>query len=151
MFKIEFSLKWCGFHKTLQCVSVFLVYCFFSEWKREVSIEQTWFLSTVFLCGEFKLENIYSGVHFLGKNFGGTFYCRNLFWWIAEKTLKSQTLETAKILCHTWIANMLLCPYEIKSKLSLYYHPCRVNICQKDFKLICGVLCGPKLLLNDMN
>ena len=45
-----------------------------------------------------------------------------------------------------WIANMLLCPYEIKSKLSLYYHPCRVNISQKDFKLICGVLCGPKLL-----
>ena len=44
-----------------------------------------------------------------------------------------------------WIANMLLCPYEIKSKLSLYYHPCRVNISQKDFKLICGVLCGPKL------
>ena len=45
-----------------------------------------------------------------------------------------------------WIANiMLLCPYEIKSKLSLNYHPSRLNISQKDFKLICGVLCGPKL------
>ena len=41
------------------------------------------------------------------------------------------------------IANMLLRPYEIKSKLSLHYHPCRVDISQKDFKLICGVLCGP--------
>ena len=52
-----------------------------------------------------------------------------------------------------WIANiMLLCPYEIESKLSLYYHPCRVNISQKDFKLICVVLCGPiKLWLHELS
>ena len=31
-------------------------------------IEQTRFLSDVFLCREFKLENIYSGVNVCGKN-----------------------------------------------------------------------------------
>ena len=42
-------------------------------------IEQTRFLSTVFLCREFKLENIYSGVNFCGKNVCGNFYLRELF------------------------------------------------------------------------
>ena len=37
-------------------------------------IEQTRFLSTVFLCSEFKLENIYSGVNSFGKNVCGNFY-----------------------------------------------------------------------------
>ena len=41
-------------------------------------IEQTRFLSTVFLCSEFKLENIYSGVNFCGKNVCGNFYLREL-------------------------------------------------------------------------
>ena len=41
-------------------------------------IEQTRFLSTVFLCSEFKLENIYSGVNFCGKNVCGNFYSREL-------------------------------------------------------------------------
>ena len=55
-----------------------VVYRFVSEWKRQVVIEQTRFLSAVFLCSEFKLENIYSGVNFPGKNVGGNFYSREL-------------------------------------------------------------------------
>ena len=39
-------------------------------------IEQTRFLSTVFLGSEFKLETIYSGVNFYGKNVGDNFYLR---------------------------------------------------------------------------
>ena len=45
-------------------------------------IEQTRFLGTVFLCSEFKLENIYSGENFFRKNicgnldmFAGTYIC----------------------------------------------------------------------------
>ena len=49
-----------------------------SEWKRQVVIEQTRFLSTVFLCSEFKLANSYSGVNFAGKMFCGKFYLREL-------------------------------------------------------------------------
>ena len=41
-------------------------------------IEQTRFLGTVFLCSEFKLENIYAGVNFCGKNVCGNFYMREL-------------------------------------------------------------------------
>ena len=41
-------------------------------------IEQTRFLSTVFLRSESKLENIYSGVNFCGKNVCGSFYLREL-------------------------------------------------------------------------
>ena len=40
--------------------------------------EQTRFLSAVFLCSEFKLENIYSGVNFRGKNVCSNFYLREL-------------------------------------------------------------------------
>ena len=36
------------------------LYRFVSERKRQVVIEEARFLSTVFLCSEFKLENIYS-------------------------------------------------------------------------------------------
>ena len=50
------------------------VFCCF--W--QVVIEQTRFLSTVFLCSEFKLENIYSGVNFCRKNVCGNFYLREL-------------------------------------------------------------------------
>ena len=39
-------------------------------------IEQARFLSTVYLCSKFKLENIYSGVNFCGKNVSGNFYLR---------------------------------------------------------------------------
>ena len=56
-------------------------------------IEQTRFLGTVFLCSEFNLENIYSGVNFRGKNVCGNFY----FWELIFEDRK----KTAKILCHT--------------------------------------------------
>ena len=37
------------------------------------------------------------------------FICGNLFLWIAEKkTPKSQTLETAKVLCHTVVYQIFL-------------------------------------------
>ena len=66
--------------------------------KRRVVIEQTRFLSTVFLCCEFKSENIYSGVNFCGKHVCGNFYLRELIF--ADRLEKSQILEPAKIFCH---------------------------------------------------
>ena len=67
-------------------------------------IEQTQFLSTVLLCTEFKLDNIYSGVNFAGKMFAVFFICGNLFLRIAEK---SQKLEPAKLSCHTVVSQGL--------------------------------------------
>ena len=68
-------------------------------------IEQTRFLGAVFLCSEFKLENIYSGVNFSGKNFCGNFHLRELIFYGSlekpQKSQKSQKLEPAKISCHT--------------------------------------------------
>ena len=58
-------------------------------------IEQTRFLSTVFLCSEFKLENIYSGVNFCGKNVCGNFYLRELIF--AERL---KIAKIAKLSCH---------------------------------------------------
>ena len=55
-----------------------MMYRFVFEWKRQIVIEQTRFLSTVFLCSEFKLENIYSLVNFCGKNVCGNFCLREL-------------------------------------------------------------------------
>ena len=52
-------------------------------------IEQTRFLSTVFLGSEFKLENIYSGVNFCEKN-----VCGNLLLCIAGKTAKIAKIRT---------------------------------------------------------
>ena len=80
----------------------FIVYRFVSERKRQVVIEQTRFLSTVFLCSKFKSENIYSGVNFCGKMFCGDFYLRELIFvdrW--KKTQKSQKIRTHKISCPT--------------------------------------------------
>ena len=57
-------------------------------------IEQTRFLSTVFLCSEFKLENIYSGVNFSGKNVCGNFHLRELIFYGSLE--KPQKLEPAK-------------------------------------------------------
>ena len=66
-------------------------------------IEQTQFLSTVFLCSEFKLEDIYSGVDLLGKKFCANFFffVETNFLRIVEKIVKSQKLEPVKISCHT--------------------------------------------------
>ena len=55
-------------------------------------IEQTRFLSTVFLCSEFKFENIYSGVNFSGKNVCGKFYLQELIFadrWKNRKNRKT--------------------------------------------------------------
>ena len=65
---------------------------------RQVVIEQTRFPSTVFLCSEFKLENIYSGVN-VCRNFnrrggGGG----KLFLQITGKIAKIRTLKY--FLCH---------------------------------------------------
>ena len=54
-------------------------------------IEQTRILSTVFLCSNLRLENIYSGVNFCGKNVG-----RNLFLWIAGKIAKLAKIRSNK-------------------------------------------------------
>ena len=64
----------------------FIVCRFVSERKRQVLIEQTRFLSTVFLCSEFKLENIYSGVNFYGNIFCGNLYLGELIFlpWVPE-------------------------------------------------------------------
>ena len=59
-------------------------------------IEQTRFLSTVFLSSEFKLENIYSGVNFCGKMFAVIFICGNLFLRIAGKTAKIAKIRSRK-------------------------------------------------------
>ena len=60
-------------------------------------IEQTRFLSTVFLCSEFKLEYIYSGVNFLaGKMFAVIFICGDLFLRIAGKSAKIAKIRTRK-------------------------------------------------------
>ena len=57
-------------------------------------IERTRFRSTVFLCSEFKLENIYSGVNFAGKMSAVIFICANLFLWIAGKTATIAKIRT---------------------------------------------------------
>ena len=53
------------------------------------NIELTRFLSTVFLCSEFKLENIFSGVNFCGKNVRGNFYLRELIFADGWKNCKN--------------------------------------------------------------
>ena len=73
----------------------FIVYRFVSERKRQVVIEQTRFLSTVFLCSEFKLEYIYSGVNFCGKNFCGNFYLRELIFADRWKNRKIRTRKNS--------------------------------------------------------
>ena len=52
-------------------------------------IEQTRFLSTVFLCSKFKLENIYSGGNFCGKNVCGNFYLRKFIFADSWKNRKN--------------------------------------------------------------
>ena len=59
-------------------------------------IERTRFRSTVFLCSEFKFENIYFGVNFCGKMSAVIFICGNLFLRIAGKTAKIAKIRTLK-------------------------------------------------------
>ena len=59
-------------------------------------IEQTRFRSAVFLCREFKLENIYSGVNFYGKSMCDNFYLRELVFvdrWKNRKTSKNSNSQ----------------------------------------------------------
>ena len=71
------------------------VFCCF--W--QVVIEQTRFVSTVYLCSELKLETIYSGVNFCRKNVCGNFYLRGTY--SCGSLKKPQKLEPAKSSCHT--------------------------------------------------
>ena len=59
--------------------------------QQQAEIEQTRFLSTVFLCSEFKLENIYSELNFCTKNVWGIFLFGSLFLPIARKIAKIRT------------------------------------------------------------
>ena len=59
-------------------------------------IEQTRFVSTIFLCSEFKLENIYSRVNFAGKMFAVIFISGSLFLRIAGKIAKIANLNPQK-------------------------------------------------------
>ena len=75
----SFLLSMCYRNIYFQTIEqYFVVHSFGPERKRQVVIEQTRFLSTVFLCSEFKLENIYSGVNSCVKNVCGNFYLREL-------------------------------------------------------------------------
>ena len=99
----SFLLSTCNRNTFFQTINqYFIVYRFVYEWNRQVVIKQTQFLSTVLLCSEFKLEDIYSEVDFLGKNVcANFFFCGNLFLRIVEKITKSQKLEPVKNSCHT--------------------------------------------------
>ena len=70
---------------------------------RQIVIRQTRFLSTVFLCSEFKLENIYFGVNFCGKNVCGNLYLRELIFadrWKNRKNFNlSKFLTTRYTIC----------------------------------------------------
>ena len=91
----SFLLSACNRNTYFQTINqYFVVHRFVSEWRRQVVIEQTRFLSTVFLCSEFKLENIYSGVNFCGKNVCGNFYLWEL---IFADRWKIAKLEPEKI------------------------------------------------------
>ena len=64
--------------------------------QRQVVIEQTRFLSTAFLCSEFKLENIHSGVHFCGKNVRSNFYLRERVFADRWKNRKNQNPQKSR-------------------------------------------------------
>ena len=88
----SFLLSMCNRNIYFQTIEqYFVVHRFVPERKRQVVIEQTRFLSTVFLCSEFKLENIYSGVNSCVKNVCGNFYLRELFLWVAGNIAKIRT------------------------------------------------------------
>ena len=77
--------------RTLCNTSNSLYTVLFLNEKLQVVIEQARFLSTVFLCSELKLENIFSGVNFCGKK-----VCGNLLLGIAGKIAKNAKIRTRK-------------------------------------------------------
>ena len=101
----SFFLRTCNgniyFQTILQYAYVkSVIHCthFVSGWREQVVVKQTQFLTTVFFCSEFTLENICSGVNFSEKMFAVNFICGSLFLRIAGKIAKSEPLQ---ILCHT--------------------------------------------------
>ena len=112
--------------------------------QQQAEIEQTRFLSTVFLCSDFKLENIYSQLNFCTKNVWGIFFFGSLFLPIARKIAKIRTqllatgflkyvsyvyvsgtvtrLRTRLILIHSVI--ILTCSHAIKNDTA-----CSVTMC----------------------
>ena len=90
----SFLLSTCNRNTYFQTINqYFVVYCFVSEWKRQVVLEQTRFLSTVSLCSKFNWENISSGVNFCGKNVCGSLYLRELIFADRWKIAKIRTLK----------------------------------------------------------
>ena len=135
--------------RTLCKTSKFIVYSFFSERKTQVVIEQTRFLSTVFLCNEFKLENIYSGANFCGKNVSANFHLRELIF-ADHWTEKSQKLEPAKISCRT-VVHLKLKYTQGKAESALYYQVGNCCLSPSIRILILPLLPqGPKLLRTNL-
>ena len=88
-----------------------MVHRFVTERRRQLVIEQTRFLRTVFLSSEFKLENICSGVNFLWEKCLRQF----LFAVIYSGSLgKSQKLEPAKISSNTVCVSHLILIQKLK-------------------------------------
>ena len=85
----SFLLSTCNRNTYFQIINqYFIVYRFVSERNRQVVIKQTQLLSTVFLCSEFKLEDIYYGVNFFGQNICANFFLRKLIFCVVEKITK---------------------------------------------------------------
>ena len=85
----------------------------FCYWMKEATCNnwQTWFLSPVFLCSEFKLENICSGVNFLWEK-----CLRQFLFAVTYSGLlgKAQELETAKISSNTVCVPHLILTQKLK-------------------------------------
>ena len=111
----SFLLSTCNRNTYFQTINQYFVV---SEWKRQVVIEQTRFLSTVFLCSEFKLENIYSGLNFCGKNVCGKVCLQELIFadcWKNHKNWNPQKF------CATWYIWILHTSHYILQKNLLLY------------------------------
>ena len=115
---IDIFKQYYGMYTLCKISICSLIYLFVSEWKRQVVIEQTWFLYfwlanlsqrilketgcnwtdmiSVFLVSEFKSEDIYSRVNYCGKNVCGNFPLWELIFADHWKNCKKAT-----ILCHT--------------------------------------------------
>ena len=93
--------------KTVQQRVTFLLSHFTQQ---QVEIEKTRFLSTVLLCSEFKLENIYSRLNFCTKNVWGDFFFGSLFLPIARNIAKIRTQKFFAASCNTVeVCKLCLC------------------------------------------